>query len=57
VPVIILSADARPSLIQALLDQGVRAFLTKPLDVRELLGLLDTVAGEGDPTTRQRVSA
>jgi CheY-like chemotaxis protein len=46
VPVAILSADARPSLIQELLDEGVRAFLTKPLDVRELLGLVDTVAAE-----------
>jgi CheY-like chemotaxis protein len=46
VPVAILSADARPSLIQDLLDEGVRAFLTKPLDVRELLGLVDTVAAE-----------
>jgi CheY-like chemotaxis protein len=46
VPVVILSADARPSLIQELLDRGVRAFLTKPLDVRELLELLDSVAAE-----------
>jgi CheY-like chemotaxis protein len=46
VPVVILSADARPSLINELLVQGVRAFLTKPLDVRELLELLDSVAAE-----------
>jgi PAS domain S-box-containing protein len=46
VPVVVLSADARPSLIEDLLAQGVRAFLTKPLDVKELLELLDTVAGE-----------
>jgi CheY-like chemotaxis protein len=46
VPVVILSADARPSLINELLAQGVRAFLTKPLDVRELLELLDSVAAE-----------
>jgi DNA-binding NarL/FixJ family response regulator len=44
--VVILSADARPSLINELLAQGVRAFLTKPLDVRELLELLDSVAAE-----------
>jgi CheY-like chemotaxis protein len=42
-PVLVLSADARPSLIEDLLAQGVRAFLTKPLDVRELL---TTVAAE-----------
>ncbi len=46
VPVVVHSADARPSLIQELLDRGVRAFLPKPLDVRELLGLVDTVLAE-----------
>jgi CheY-like chemotaxis protein len=46
VPVVIHSADARSSLIQELLDRGVRAFLPKPLDVRELLGLVDTVLAE-----------
>jgi signal transduction histidine kinase/CheY-like chemotaxis protein len=46
VPVVILSADARPSLIEDLLARGVRAFMTKPLDVKELLDLLDAVAGE-----------
>ena len=50
VPVVILSADARPALINELLAQGVRAFLTKPLDVRELLELLDSVAAEQQPT-------
>ncbi len=44
IPVVVLSADARPSLIEQLLQQGARAFLTKPLDVKELLGLLDDVA-------------
>jgi len=46
IPVVILSADARPGLIQRLLEQGARAFLTKPLEVRELLELLDGVAAE-----------
>ena len=46
VPVVVLSADARPSLIEDLLAEGVRAFLTKPLDVKELLELLNTVADE-----------
>ena len=46
VPVVTLSADARPALVNKLLAQGVRAFLTKPLDVRELLELLDSVAAE-----------
>jgi signal transduction histidine kinase/ActR/RegA family two-component response regulator len=46
VPVVILSADARPSQIERLLKQGARAFLTKPLDVKELLTLLDTISAE-----------
>jgi CheY-like chemotaxis protein len=57
VPVVILSADARPSLIQELLDRGVRAFLTKPLDVRELLDLVDAVAAERAGSASQRVNA
>jgi CheY-like chemotaxis protein len=46
IPVVVLSADARPGLIKRLLGAGARQFLTKPLDVAELLGLLDEVAGE-----------
>ena len=44
VPVVVLSADARPSLISRLLEKGAWGFLTKPLDVKELLALLDKVA-------------
>ncbi|HKP99991.1 MAG TPA: ATP-binding protein, partial [Actinomycetes bacterium] len=50
VPVVVLSADARPTLIKELLSQGIRAFLTKPLDVKELLELLNTIATERAPT-------
>jgi PAS domain S-box-containing protein len=46
VPVVILSADARPQLISRMLQEGARAFLTKPLDVKELFALLDTIAAE-----------
>ncbi|HEV2894660.1 MAG TPA: ATP-binding protein [Actinomycetota bacterium] len=46
IPVAILSADARPALIERLLGEGVRGFLTKPLDVKELLGLVDGIAAE-----------
>jgi len=46
VPVVILTADARPSLVTRLLEQGARAFLTKPLDVKELLRLLDAIAAD-----------
>ena len=51
-PVAILSAGARPGLVQRLLEQGARAFLTKPLDVRELLELLDGVAADRETTGR-----
>jgi PAS domain S-box-containing protein len=40
-PVIILSADATPGQVQRLLAAGVRGYLTKPLDVRQFLALLD----------------
>ena len=46
VPIVILSADARPALITRLLEDGARAFLTKPLDIKELLALLDTITTE-----------
>ena len=52
IPVAILSADARPALIERLLGEGVRGFLTKPLDVKELLGLVDGIAAE-----RERAAA
>jgi signal transduction histidine kinase/ActR/RegA family two-component response regulator len=50
IPVVVLSADARPSLIEQLLQEGARAFLTKPLDVKELLELLDDVAAGREQT-------
>jgi signal transduction histidine kinase/CheY-like chemotaxis protein len=49
IPVVILSADARPSQVERLLDQGVRAFLTKPLDIKQLLEVLDAIAAEHQP--------
>jgi CheY-like chemotaxis protein len=41
IPVVILSADALASGMQALLERGARAYLTKPLDVRRLLAIVD----------------
>jgi protein-histidine pros-kinase len=49
IPVVILSADVRPGLIRRLLAAGARAFLTKPLDVKKLLALLETTAAERAP--------
>jgi CheY-like chemotaxis protein len=56
IPVVVLSADARPTLITQLLDQGARAFMTKPLDVKELLSLLDAIAAEQDQAGSSRRS-
>ena len=42
-PVVILSADATPGQVQRLLAAGARAYLTKPLDVRQFLALLDEI--------------
>ena len=41
IPVVILSADATSGQMSKMLEQGARAYLTKPLDVRELLALID----------------
>jgi signal transduction histidine kinase/CheY-like chemotaxis protein len=41
IPVVIVSADATPGQIQRLLNAGALAYLTKPIDVAELLGMLD----------------
>ena len=41
IPVVIVSADATATQIEALRAQGVREYLTKPLDMRRLLHVLD----------------
>jgi signal transduction histidine kinase/FixJ family two-component response regulator len=41
IPVAIVSADAMPRQIQRLLSTGATAYLTKPIDVKELLLLID----------------
>jgi len=46
IPVVILSADATPGQATRLLAQGARAYLTKPLDLNELLSLLDGILAE-----------
>ena len=46
IPVIILSADATPARITRLLADGARAYLTKPIDVAELLALFDASLSE-----------
>jgi PAS domain S-box-containing protein len=45
IPVIVLSADATPTQKERLLLAGVRAYLTKPLNVREFLQTIDALLG------------
>jgi signal transduction histidine kinase/FixJ family two-component response regulator len=50
IPVAIVSADAMPRQIQRLLSTGATAYLTKPIDVRELLVLIDNaLAARAEP--------
>jgi PAS domain S-box-containing protein len=41
IPVVVVSADATPPQIERLLRAGARTYLTKPLNVREFLKVLD----------------
>jgi signal transduction histidine kinase/ActR/RegA family two-component response regulator len=41
IPVVIVSADATPGYVQRLLSAGAAAYLPKPIDVHDLLRLLD----------------
>jgi PAS domain S-box-containing protein len=41
IPVVVLSADATQGQIRRLLEAGAQAYLTKPLDVRRFLELVD----------------
>ena len=45
IPIIVLSADATPGTVRRLLVRGASRYLTKPLDLKELAGALDAVAG------------
>ncbi len=48
IPLVAMSADAMPEQIDAALAQGFVAYLTKPIEVRALLQLIDTrAAGQG----------
>jgi CheY-like chemotaxis protein len=48
IPVIIVSADATAGQVQRLLSAGATAYLTKPLDVRDLLRLLDEALADSE---------
>jgi PAS domain S-box-containing protein len=49
IPIVMLSADASRREMQRLLDAGARAYLTKPLDLKEFLELLDELGSKRTP--------
>jgi CheY-like chemotaxis protein len=44
IPVVVVTADATPVQIERLRARGVAAYLTKPIDVRELLRVVESIA-------------
>jgi PAS domain S-box-containing protein len=46
IPVVMVSADATPGQVERLLEAGADAYLTKPLDVKEFLRVVDQALGE-----------
>jgi CheY-like chemotaxis protein len=44
IPVIVVSADATKGQIERLLEAGAQAYLTKPIDIRELISLTQSLA-------------
>ena len=53
IPVVILSADATPGQISRLVEQGARAYLTKPLDVQQILVLFDEMLRTAEDDARE----
>jgi len=52
IPVAVLSADASPATIRRLQSSGIVAYLTKPLDLRELATLLNAISPQPDHSDR-----
>jgi CheY-like chemotaxis protein len=46
IPVVTVSAEATPSKIEPFLAAGARAYLTKPLDVKQFLEVVDEILGK-----------
>ena len=47
IPVVVVTADATPTQVQRVRGDGVAAYLTKPIEIRELLRVVETTAGAG----------
>jgi CheY-like chemotaxis protein len=50
IPIVVLSADATPGQVTKFTEAGANEYFTKPLDLKLLLGLIDSYLGEGDST-------
>ncbi len=50
IPVVVISADAMPRQVQRLLSSGAIAYLTKPIDIRQLLTLVDEAVADASGT-------
>jgi PAS domain S-box-containing protein len=46
IPVVVLSADANPQQVDKLLEAGARAYLAKPLNVKQLLKVLQEITAQ-----------
>ncbi len=46
IPVVVISADASPGQAARLMEAGARAYLTKPLDLKQFLELTDSILRE-----------
>ncbi len=57
IPVVVLSAEADHGIIRRLLANGATAYLTKPLDLSELGGLVDSLAAATTDRRRQAAGA
>ena len=49
IPVVVVSADATPGQTERLLAAGAQTYLTKPIDVKEFLTVLDRTLERGEP--------
>jgi|SRR5271154_2038300 len=48
IPIVVLSADATPGQVRRFREAGANEYLTKPLDLKLLLSLIDNYLGEHD---------
>jgi CheY-like chemotaxis protein len=51
IPIVVLSADATPGQVRRFRDAGANEYLTKPLDLKLLLTLIDNYLGDGNEAT------